>query len=72
MKTPRLVIYDAWQGKYLEIAIMPTGDCRAVVTLWTHRREQAFRFQSIKAARRMAEALGGEAVIHNERGEIIQ
>ena len=59
MSAPRHVIFDTWQGKYLELATMPTGDPRITVTRWTRRRDRAFRFPSLQAARNMAEALGG-------------
>ena len=59
MKKGRHIIFDAWQRKWLALASMPTGDPRITVTRWTHDREKAFAFQSLQAARNMAEALGG-------------
>lgn len=47
------------RGKWLEIATLPTGDPRIIVTHWTRHRDRAFRFPSFQAARNMAEALGG-------------
>lgn len=55
---PKFAVRDTWLGRYLESATMPTGDARITVTTWTHSPERAFPFQSIKAARRMAAALG--------------
>ena len=59
MKQGHHIIFDAWQGKWLEIATLPTGDPRITVTHWTRHRERAYRFPSLQAARNMAEALGG-------------
>lgn len=59
MKQGRHIIFDTWQGKWLEIATMPTGDPRITVTRWTRHRDRAFRFPSLQAARNMVEALGG-------------
>lgn len=56
----RHAIYDTWQGKWLEVATMPTGRPEAIVTRWTRDRERAFRFPSLAAARRMAGQLGTE------------
>lgn len=55
----RHIIFDAWQRKWLALASMPTGDPRITVTRWTYDRDKAFAFQSLQAARNMAEALGG-------------
>ena len=59
MKQGRHVVFDTWQGKWLEEAVMPTGEARISVTKWTRHRERAYRFPSLQAARNMAEALGG-------------
>ena len=55
---PKFAVRDTWLGRYLESATMPTGDARITVTTWTHSPERAFPFPSIKAAGRMAAALG--------------
>lgn len=53
------VIFDREQGKWLALALMPTGDPRITVTRWTYDRDKAFAFHSLKAARNMLAALGG-------------
>lgn len=58
MKQGRHIIRDTWQGRWLEIATMPTGEPRITVTKWTRHRERAFVFPSLQAARNMVEALG--------------
>ena len=68
MKQGRHIIYDTWQGKWLEIATMPTGDPRVTVTRWTRQRERAYRFPSLQAARNMAEALGDSRQFVIEKG----
>lgn len=60
MKKGRHIIFDTWQGAWLEIAVMPTGEPRVTVTRWTRRRERAYLFPSLRAARNMAAALGEE------------
>ena len=58
MRQGRHIIFDTWQGKWLEIATMPTGDPRVTVTRWTHHRDRAYLFPSLQEARNMVEALG--------------
>ena len=53
------VIYDREQGRWLALALMPTGDPRITVTRWTYNKDKAFTFGSLKAARNMLAALGG-------------
>lgn len=44
------VIYDREQGRWLALALMPTGDPRITVTRWTYDKDKAFAFGSLKAA----------------------
>ena len=67
MRRPSHIIFDTWQGKWLELATLPTGDPRITVTRWTRHRDRAFLFPTLQAARNMAEALGGGQFIIQQR-----
>lgn len=69
----RYFVYDTARREYLEVMNLPLGDPREIVTKWTRRRDEAYRFQSRKGAEKILNRLGNysEFVIKNERGEIV-
>ena len=66
-------VYDTDRREYLEIMNLPLGDPRQMATKWTRRREEAYRFQSRRAALEIVNRLGNysEFVVKNEKGEIV-
>lgn len=54
---PRYILRDVRSGRYLVRALQLFGDPEHLETRWSSDPAEAFRFQSVKAARNMAARL---------------
>ena len=73
MARGRYTVYNTESREWLEMVLKPTGDDRALVTMYTRDITRAMKFQGFKHARAMVAKLGdyGYLVVKNERGEIV-
>ena len=69
----RYTVYDTGRREYLERVERPTGDDRAVVTVWTKKVERAAKFPGVKSAAAIVRLLGNysQFVIKNREGVIV-